>query len=149
MYASHIQTMFAYYQINLQIVSETVCLLFNISCGSFFHMIIWYKSTLDASEIYGLERNKDEFSYSSTLRWPPGSVWCLWLVSFWASCSHEKSPGWALLPSGLRGDWKREEGEIMSDHDGPTTAQRPPCRWANTATNGRAGWTISRWMEAN
>lgn len=44
---------------------------------------------------------------------------------------------------------KEGRREIMSDHDGPTTAQGPPCRWANTATNGRAGWTITRWMEAN
>lgn len=115
MHAGHIQTMFAYYQMNLQVASETVCLLFNISRGSFFHMIIWYESALDAREIYGSERNKDEFSYSSTLTRPPGSAWRLWLVSFWASCSHEKSPGWALLLSGLRGRLKEGRG---GDHVG-------------------------------
>lgn len=82
------------------------------------------------------------------LKMDPVLVRCFQLVWLWyyQICL---SPGWALLSSGPTGRVKEARGEIMSDHHGPTTAQRPPCRWANTATNGRAGWTISRWMEAN
>lgn len=55
---------------------------------------------------------------------------------------------WIPLPNGP-GSESGRLGKIMWDHDGPTTAPRPPCRWANSATNGRAGRTIGRWKEAN